>query len=66
LVEKAVGFKGKIKVAYVHAAAQDDVLKLKELVEERVPAVESILAELSPALGVHSAPGTAGLCFYPL
>jgi DegV family protein with EDD domain len=66
LVEKAVGFKGKIKVAYVHAAARDDVLKLKELVEERVTAVESLIAELSPALGVHTGPGTAGLCYYPV
>jgi DegV family protein with EDD domain len=66
LVEKAVGFKGKIKVAYVHAAARDEVIKLKELVEERVTAVESLIAELSPALGVHTGPGTAGLCYYPL
>jgi fatty acid-binding protein DegV len=27
---------------------------------------ESIIAELSPALAVHTGPGTAGLCFYPV
>jgi DegV family protein with EDD domain len=66
LVEKSVGFKGKIKVAYVHAAAREEIVKLKELVEDRVTAVESLIAELSPALGVHAGPGTAGICYYPL
>ncbi len=66
MVEKTVGFKGKIKVAYVHAAAIDEALKIKEMVEERLEVVETIIAELSPALGVHTGPGTAGLCFYPL
>jgi len=66
LVEKAVGNKGKIKIAYMHAAACEEALKLKELVEDRVIAVESLVCELSPALGVHSGPGTAGVCYYPV
>jgi DegV family protein with EDD domain len=66
MVESAVGQMGSIKVAYVHAAAQDEVEKLRALVEGRLNAVESIVAELSPALGVHSGPGTAGLCYYPV
>jgi DegV family protein with EDD domain len=65
-VEQTAGRMGKIKVAYVHAAALEEVAKLKELVEGRVTCVESIVAELSPALGVHSGPGTAGLCYYPV
>jgi hypothetical protein len=28
--------------------------------------VETIISELSPALGVHTGPGTAGLCYYPV
>ncbi len=35
------------------------------MIEERVHVVESLIAELSPALAVHTGPGTAGLCFYP-
>lgn len=66
LVEKAVGYKGRIKAAYMHAAAQADVLKLKAMIEERMTVVESYVCELSPALGVHSGPGTTGLCYYPL
>lgn len=66
LVEKAVGASGKIKIAYVHAAAAEEAERLKGLIESRVQAVESLVAELSPALGVHSGPGTAGVCFFPV
>jgi len=65
-VEAAVGSMGKIKVAYVHAAAQEEAEKIKFLIEARLTVVESLIAELSPALGVHTGPGTAGLCYYPV
>jgi DegV family protein with EDD domain len=66
MVEKAVGAGGKIKIAYVHAAALEEAQKLRDLIEARLQVVEGIMAELSPALGVHSGPGTAGVCFFPL
>ena len=66
MVEAAVGYKGKIKIAYVHAAARDEAEKIKALIEERLTCVESLIAELSPALGVHTGPGTAGLCYFPV
>jgi len=65
MVANAVG-KGKAKIAYVHAGAQREVEKIKELVETKVEVVESFFAELSPALAVHTGPGTAGLCYYPV
>ncbi|MBM3127107.1 MAG: DegV family protein [Chloroflexi bacterium] len=66
MIETAVGKMGKIKIAYVHAAAQEEAEKIKKLVEERLTCVESLIAELSPALGVHTGPGTAGVCYYPV
>jgi DegV family protein with EDD domain len=63
--EGAVSTLGPIKIAYMHAAAQKDILHLRELVEERIETVESYIVELSPALGVHSGPGTTGLCLIP-
>lgn len=66
MVEAAVGKMGKIKVAFVHAAAVEEAEKLKALFEARFTCVESLVAELSPALGVHSGPGTAGVCYYPV
>jgi DegV family protein with EDD domain len=65
MVERTVGEGGKIKIAYVHAAAQEEAQKIKELIEERLQVVEDLFAELSPALGVHTGPGTAGLCYFP-
>jgi DegV family protein with EDD domain len=64
-VAEAVG-SGCAKVAYVHAGAREEIEKLRKLVECRVDVVESLVAELSPALAVHTGPGTAGLCFYPV
>ena len=66
MVEGAVGRLGKIKVAYVHAAAQEETEKIRELIEGRLTCVESLVSELSPALGVHTGPGTVGLCYYPV
>lgn len=65
-VLKTAGEKGKVKIAYVHAAAREEVLKIKELIGDRIQVVEEIIVELPPALGVHSGPGTAGICFYPV
>lgn len=58
--------KGKAKIAYVHAGAQREAEKIKTLVESKVDVVESFFAELSPALAVHTGPGTAGICYYPI
>lgn len=55
-----------IKIAYVHAAALEEAEKLRSMVEQRVEVVETIITELSPALGVHTGPGTVGFCFYPV
>jgi fatty acid-binding protein DegV len=66
MVEKAIGENGKIKIAYMHAAALEEAYKIKEMVEERIEVVEWMICELSPALGVHTGPGTAGLCYFPV
>ena len=56
--------KSKTKIAYVHVGAQREVEKLRDFVEAKVNVVESFIGELSPALAVHSGPGTTGLCYY--
>jgi DegV family protein with EDD domain len=66
MIESAVGSDARIKVAYVHAAAQEEAEKIRSVVEGRLECVESIIAELSPALGVHTGPGTAGVCYFPV
>ncbi|MGD2205339.1 MAG: DegV family protein [Anaerolineae bacterium] len=64
-VEAVADRLGQLKIAYVHAAAQAEAEKLKGVVEGRLMAAESLIAELSPALGVHTGPGTAGVCYAP-
>lgn len=66
MVEAAVGKLGKIKIAYVHAGAVEEVEKIRALIEARLSCVETLIAELSPALAVHSGPGTVGVCYYPV
>jgi DegV family protein with EDD domain len=58
--------RGKARIAYVHAGAQREVEKVRDLVEAKVNVVESMVAELSPALAVHTGPGMTGLCYYPV
>jgi DegV family protein with EDD domain len=66
MMEKDVGHLGRVKAAFVHAAALEEVNKLRAMVEERLTCVEVLMAELSPALGVHTGPGTAGVCYFPV
>jgi DegV family protein with EDD domain len=65
-VEKIVGKDRKIDIAFVHTAALEEAKNLKAIIEDRLECVETVIAELSPALGVHTGPGTAGICFYPV
>ena len=65
-IEGMIGSRGKIKVAYVHAAALEEIELLRNLVEKHITVVESLVAELPPALGVHTGPSTAGLCYFPV
>ncbi len=65
LVERAVGTGARIRLALTHAAALQDAEILRDLVAEVVSPVETLFCELSPALMVHSGPGTVGLCYVP-
>lgn len=58
--------QNSVRVAYVHAGAPEEALKLEKIVESRLDVAESLMAELSPALAVHTGPGTVGLCYYPV
>ncbi len=63
LVEKAAGTGARIKIALTHAAAQADAETLLEAVKKVVWPVEVLMCDLSPALTVHTGPGTVGLCY---
>ena len=65
IVAQVIG-RGKAKIGYLHAGALKEAERVKALVEQKVDVVESFFGELSPALAVHTGPGMAGLCYYPV
>ena len=66
LVESALeGTSRRIHLALTHAAAEDGAAELLRLVRKVAEPAEVLFCELSPALTVHSGPGTVGLCYVP-
>ena len=59
------GERARIKIAFTHVAALEQLEKLQTLVTARFECVETIVTELSPALVVHTGPGTVGVNFFP-
>jgi DegV family protein with EDD domain len=55
-----------IKIAVTHVAAPEQAELLLEMVERTFDCRESLISELSPALGVHTGPGMVGVNFFPL
>jgi len=66
VIESSVGSNGRVKIAYMHAGAPEKIQQLKTHIEAKFNCVESFISELSPALMVHTGPGTTGLCFFPV
>jgi len=63
LTSEQVKGKSNIHVATVHANAEDEARALLHRAVTELSAVESILAPVSPVVGVHAGPGTVGLAF---
>jgi DegV family protein with EDD domain len=65
LMQQRVGEGARIKVAFTHVAALEQLERLQALVTARFECIETIVTELSPALVVHTGPGTVGVSFIP-
>ncbi|HHX43696.1 MAG TPA: DegV family protein [Chloroflexi bacterium] len=63
LVEKAVGLGQRARIALTHAAAPEDAEDLRARLVQVIEPIEVLMCELSPALAVHSGPGTVGVCY---
>jgi DegV family protein with EDD domain len=66
LMRQKVGDGARIKVAFTHVAAPEQVEKLRAMVTPHFECVETIVTELTPVLAVHSGPGTVGVSFFPV
>lgn len=64
-LEMALEFAGDAKnitIGLAHGNALDEVLKLKELIEQKLSnRVNVFIGQVSPALGVHTGPGLIGM-----
>lgn len=61
---QSVGGKARIKIGFTHCAASEQLESLREQVRMRIECVEEVTSPLSPALAVHSGPGTVGLSLF--
>jgi DegV family protein with EDD domain len=62
LVERIAG-RAPVHLAVLHANAPELASRLHDEASARVHPIETVLAEVSPAVGVHLGPGTVGFAF---
>ena len=60
--EKLEG-KQNVRLASLHAATEEEAIKLLKEAEERFNPIEVIMAEVSPAVGANVGPGTVGIAY---
>lgn len=63
LLEERVGSGQKVRVAALHANAEDEAKALLQQVKGRLKVIESLLSTVSPVVGTHVGPGTIGVAF---
>jgi DegV family protein with EDD domain len=62
VVEKVAG-RTPVRLATLHANAEDEAKSALEAASARLNPVERILASVSPVIGSHAGPGTVGLAY---
>jgi DegV family protein with EDD domain len=54
-----------IRASLMHVDAREEVEVFRPMLEDKYSVIEWVVAQLSPALGVHSGPGTVGISIVP-
>lgn len=62
-IGKIVAGKPNLRLATLHADAEAEAHDLLKAASERLGAADPVLAEVSPAVGAHTGPGTVGLAW---
>jgi DegV family protein with EDD domain len=62
VAEKCSG-KSNVRLATLHANAEENAREVLAAASKKLNAVESILSAVSPAIGTHTGPGTVGLAY---
>ena len=63
IIQERVEGKPNIRLATLHAAAEADARGLLEEASRRLNPIETLVSEVSPAVGTHVGPGTVGLAY---
>jgi DegV family protein with EDD domain len=63
LIEERVAGQSNIRLAGLHAAAEEETQELLKEAVKRLHPVETLFTEVSPVIGTHTGPGVVGLAF---
>jgi DegV family protein with EDD domain len=63
ILEERIDGRPNLRLAVLHAAAEQQARELLETAANRLSPVETVFSEVSPVVGTHVGPGTLGLCF---
>jgi DegV family protein with EDD domain len=63
LVEERLDGKSRVRLAALHANAEDEAQALLESMLQRCDAVETHMTLVSPVIGTHAGPGTVGIAY---
>ena len=66
IARKFVGEGAKVRAAFTHVGVPEEAGELRRKFESVIECVEVVTGSLSPALAVHSGPGTVGVSFFAI
>lgn len=63
LIEERIGGRTPVYLASMHANVPEEAKRLLDMAVERINPVETVITDISPAVGAHTGPGTLGMSF---
>ncbi|MFV1859676.1 MAG: DegV family protein [Anaerolineales bacterium] len=63
LLEKRIDRRPNLRLAVLHAAAEQQARDLLEVAANRFNPIETVFSEVSPVVGTHIGPGALALCY---
>ncbi len=63
VAEERLAGQSMVRIAGLHADAEQEARSLLEEAEKKCNPVETIWSEITPVLGTHAGPGTVGLAY---
>ena len=63
VLEERLNGKPNLRIATLHAAAEDDAKGLLVEATKRLNPIETVISQVSPVVGTHVGPGTVGLAY---